>query len=173
MYENYKADGYKQLITLTCPPNITKKDLRNWWFEHSERVRKLPALKFYAIYFNVEDKPAPPPSFDSYEELRFDSLDDLKNTVISLRTSFPDCTFIFDDIVVKGDKIVIFATFTGTNTGPLDDLPATGKKAQVSGVYIYHIVNGKIAEEWTFFNLLDYYQQLGYTLTPPEPPEKN
>ena len=101
------------------------------------------------------------------------SLDDLKNMVISLRTSFPDCTFTFDDIVVKGDKIVTFATFTGTNAGPLDDLPATGKKVRVSGVYIYHIVNGKIAEEWTFFNLLDYYQQLGYTLTPPEPPEEN
>ena len=101
------------------------------------------------------------------------SLDDLKNMVISLRTSFPDCTFTFDDILVKGDKIVTFATFSGTNTGPLDDLPTTGKKVRVSGVYIYYIVNGKIAEEWTFFNLLDYYQQLGYTLTPPGPPEKN
>lgn len=101
------------------------------------------------------------------------SLDDLKNMVISLRTSFPDRTFAFDEILVKGDKIVVFATFTGTNTGPLDDLPATGKKVRVSGVYIYHIVYGKIAEEWTFFNLLDYYQQLGYTLIPPKSPDEN
>jgi predicted ester cyclase len=53
----------------------------------------------------------------------------------------------------------------------LEELPATGKKIHMSGIYIYLIANGKIAEEWTYFNLLSYYQQLGFTLTPPQPPE--
>jgi hypothetical protein len=58
---------------------------------------------------------------------------------------------------------------TGSNTGPLEELPPTGKKAHVSGVYVFHIVEGKITEEWTYFNLLSYYEQLGFTLTPPSP----
>lgn len=97
------------------------------------------------------------------------SFDDFKNTVTALHDSFPDCLFTFNDTLVKNDKIIVFATFTGTNTGLLEELPPTGKKAHVSGVYVFHIVEGKITEEWTYFNLLSYYEQLGFTLTPPSP----
>jgi steroid delta-isomerase-like uncharacterized protein len=105
-------------------------------------------------------KHSPTPYFDA-------SLEDFINTVTSLHTSFPDCAFTFDEMWVKGDKIVIFATFTGTNTGSFGDLHASGKKARLSGVYIFRIVNGKIAEEWTYFNLLSYYEQVGFNLAPP------
>jgi predicted ester cyclase len=81
--------------------------------------------------------------------------------------AFPDCAFTFSDTLVKDNKIVVFATFTGTNTGPLGENPATGENVTVSGVYVFRIVDGKIAEEWTYFNLLSYYEQLGFTLTPP------
>lgn len=97
------------------------------------------------------------------------SFDDFKNTVTALHNSFPDCLFAFNDILVEDNKIIVFATFTGTNTGSLEDLPPTGKKAHVSGVYIFFIVEGKIVEEWTYFNLLSYYEQLGFVLTPPTP----
>jgi steroid delta-isomerase-like uncharacterized protein len=97
------------------------------------------------------------------------SFDDFKNTVTALHDSFPDCLFTFNDIFVEDDKIIVFATFTGTNTGSLEELPPTGKKAHMSGVYVFFIVDGKIAEEWTYFNLLSYYEQLGFTLTPPSP----
>lgn len=95
------------------------------------------------------------------------SLDDFRNTVISNRTVFPDYKLTFDEIIVNGDRIVVFAAVTGTNTAPLEEVPATGKNIHMSGIYIYLIANGKIAEEWTYFNLLSYYQQLGYTLSPP------
>jgi 5-methylthioadenosine/S-adenosylhomocysteine deaminase len=97
------------------------------------------------------------------------SFEDFKNTVIALHDSFPDCSFTFNDTLIEDDKIIVFATFTGTNTGPLEELPPTGKKASVSGVYVFRIAEGKIAEEWTYFNLLSYYQQLGFTLAPPSP----
>lgn len=96
------------------------------------------------------------------------SIDDFKNTVTTNRTVFPDYRLDFDDILLDGDRIIAFATVTGTNTGPLEERPATGKKIHMSGVYVYLIANGKIAEEWTYFNLLSYYQQLGYGLTPPK-----
>jgi steroid delta-isomerase-like uncharacterized protein len=101
------------------------------------------------------------------------SFDDFKNTVTALHDSFPDCSFTFNDTLVNDDKIIVFATFTGTNTGSLEELPPTGKKAHMSGVYVFHIVEGKIAEEWTYFNLLSYYQQLGFTLTPPSSPDQS
>jgi steroid delta-isomerase-like uncharacterized protein len=96
------------------------------------------------------------------------SLEDFKDTVKSNRSLFPDYNLAFDEIILKGNRIIIFATVTGTNTAPLGEMPATGKKIHMSGIYVYRIAKGKIAEEWTYFNLLSYYQQLGFTLSPPQ-----
>lgn len=103
------------------------------------------------------------------------SLDDLKNTVAANRAGFPDYKLMFDEMILNEDRIMVRATVTGTNTAPIGERPATGKKIHMSGIYIYRLANKKIAEEWTYFNLLSYYQQLGFTLSPPrvdEAPEK-
>lgn len=97
------------------------------------------------------------------------SLDELKDTVVSNRTVFPDYRLTFDEVIIEGDRLIVFATMTGTNTAPIDDIAATGKKVRMNGIYIFRIADGKIAEEWTYFNLLHYYQQLGYSIVPPEP----
>jgi steroid delta-isomerase-like uncharacterized protein len=96
------------------------------------------------------------------------SLDGFKSTVIANRTFFPDYSLAIQEIHVKGDRIIAFAKVTGTNTEPLEDRPATGKKIHMEGIYIYLISEGKIVEEWTYFNLLSYYEQLGFTLSPPQ-----
>jgi predicted ester cyclase len=97
------------------------------------------------------------------------SLDDLKDTVKSNRAVFPDYRLFFDEVILEGDRLIVFATMTGTNTGPLDMIEATGKGVHMNGVYIFRIAEGKIVEEWTYFNLLHYYSQLGYSLAPPDP----
>lgn len=102
-------------------------------------------------------------------------LDAFKESITSLRTQYPDFNLTFDEIIVKDDKAVFLWTVTGTNTGPIQtpagELPPTGKKVRVSGVSISRRVNEKIVEEWVFYNTLDAMQQLGFTLTPPTPPE--
>jgi len=102
-------------------------------------------------------------------------LDAFKQSITSLRTQYPDFNLTFDEIIVKDDKGVFLWTVTGTNTGPLQtpmgELPPTGKKVQVSGVSISRRVNEKTVEQWVFYNMLDVMQQLGFTLTPPQPPE--
>jgi steroid delta-isomerase-like uncharacterized protein len=95
------------------------------------------------------------------------SLEDLKNTVLSNREVFPDYHLEFKDMIINTDKIIVAAIMTGTNTGPLGDVPATNKKVRMDGIYIYRVADHKIAEEWTYFNLLHYHQQLGYSLVPP------
>ena len=90
-----------------------------------------------------------------------------KNNAIS----FSDFNGTIEELTVKGDKIWSRFTMTGTNTGPLGDLPATGKKFRVTGLAVTHVANGKIVEDETFWNVLDMMQQLGFTLTPPQPPE--
>jgi len=84
------------------------------------------------------------------------------------RTAFPDFKLTIDQFFVKDDKMAVLWTVTGTNTGPYGDLPPTGKKMQISGLDISRIAEGKFAEEWLYFNMLDFYQQLGFTLVPPQ-----
>jgi hypothetical protein len=36
---------------------------------------------------------------------------------------------------------------------------------------ITRVADGKIVEDETFWNVLDFYQQLGFTLSPPQPLE--
>jgi len=102
-------------------------------------------------------------------------LEGIKNWVKFARTAFPDMYMTFDEIIVKGDKIVARFTVTGTNTGPMSmpigDLPPTGKKVRFTGLGIDLVQDGKITEELVVYNVLDMMLQLGFTLTPPQPPE--
>ena len=96
--------------------------------------------------------------------------DGVKNRITSARTVFPDFNLTIEEIIVKGDKIVARWTYTGTNTGPNDELPPTGKKVRISGITMVQVVNGKCVEERIIADNLDLYLQLGFTLTPPQPP---
>ena len=91
-----------------------------------------------------------------------------KEAITSLLTAFPDIKPTIDETIIKGDKYVEKWTVTGTHTGPLTELPPTGKKVKFSGVTIRHVVDGKISEEWVFYNQAALMTQLGFTITPPE-----
>ncbi len=101
-------------------------------------------------------------------------LDALKSQYRYSHRALPDFQITLDEMIVKGDRIVWVWTVTGTNTGPfhtpLGDLPPTGKKVIFSGVAIDRVVDGKIVEEWVYFNVLELLQQLGFGITPPPPP---
>ena len=92
----------------------------------------------------------------------------LRDYVTRVRTAFPDQLIKVDKLIAKGSDIVARWTATGTNTGPLGDYPPTGRRMEISGISIFHIENGKAVEEWIVYNVLDVYQQLGYTLAYPE-----
>ena len=92
-----------------------------------------------------------------------------KDNVIWVRTANPDFNVTTDEVFVKDDRVVLRWTVTYTNTGPRGDQPATGKRVQFSGIVINRVVDGKIVEEWVYFNMAAVLTQLGYTFTPPSP----
>ena len=102
-------------------------------------------------------------------------LDALRKEITERSKPFPDKKLTFEGTFVKRDKIVAFFTWTGTHSGPFalpagGELAATGKPIRFSGVYIGRVANGKLAEDWFFYNLLDMLQPLGFTLVPPQVP---
>jgi len=75
--------------------------------------------------------------------------------------AFPDVVIVPEKLIAEGDLVTIYWIARGTNTGTGNGLPATGKKAELAGITIWRIVNGKIKEEWSAFDQLSMMQQLG------------
>jgi hypothetical protein len=78
MYELYKRADHKQMITIKCPPGMSKDALKEWWFTHADELKALPGLRRYTVLFSLDSSPFGPPAFDGYEELWFGSLRELQ-----------------------------------------------------------------------------------------------
>ncbi|MBI4203170.1 MAG: ester cyclase [Chloroflexi bacterium] len=77
-------------------------------------------------------------------------------------TAFPDLYVTVEDMIAEGDKVAARVTVRGTHKGLLMGRVApTGKAAEWTGVDIFRIAGGKIAERWTQRDLLGLMQQLG------------
>ena len=75
--------------------------------------------------------------------------------------AFSDIAIVPNKLIAEGDLVTIYWIAHGTNTGTGNGLPATGKKAELAGITIWRIVDGKIKEEWSAFDQLSMMQQLG------------
>ncbi len=75
--------------------------------------------------------------------------------------AFSDITIVPEKLIAEDDLVTIYWIAKGTNTGTGNGLPATGKKAELAGITIWRIVDGKIKEEWSAFDQLSMMQQLG------------
>ena len=75
--------------------------------------------------------------------------------------AFPDLSIVPEKLIADGELVSVYWIARGTNTGAGNGLPATGKKAEQSGITIWRIVDGKIKEEWSAFDQLSLMQQLG------------
>lgn len=84
-----------------------------------------------------------------------------RETTKGWRQAFPDLKLTIDKILAEGDLVAVRFMAEGTNTGSANGLPATGKRVRISGMTIFRIVDGKIAEEWASFDQLDLMRQLG------------
>jgi steroid delta-isomerase-like uncharacterized protein len=75
--------------------------------------------------------------------------------------SSSDLTFTENWMIAEGDKVAVCFTAKGTHDGAFQGVPATGKHFKIAAMTVWRFVDGKIAEEWLFFNDLDLYRQLG------------
>jgi len=84
-----------------------------------------------------------------------------KQLVTMNRTAFPDLHFTLEDLVAENDKVVARWTARGTHKGPLRGIAPTGKQVTVTGITIFRITGGKVAERWFNEDTLGMMQQLG------------
>lgn len=81
-------------------------------------------------------------------------------------TAFPDSKIVIEREIAEGDYVVQHLRTSGTHTGPLGPIPATGKKTNVTGVIISKLQGGKVVETWSLWDQLSLMQQLGVVPMP-------
>lgn len=90
-----------------------------------------------------------------------ETLDMLKERVLSTRATFSDFTLTLDDQIIEGEKVVTRWTARGVHTGEYLGVAATGKPFEVTGINIGRFENGRIVDEWSRGDDVGLMRQLG------------
>lgn len=80
--------------------------------------------------------------------------------------AFPDGTHVIEEAIAEGDKVVTKGTFSGTHSGELMGMPATGRAVSFSVIHIDRIVDGKVVEHWGQGDTPALMSQLGAVTLP-------
>jgi steroid delta-isomerase-like uncharacterized protein len=65
-----------------------------------------------------------------------------------LRTALPDFHIEIEDAFAAGNRVAMRLTFSGTHQGDLLGAAPTGKRISFTGVNLYRLEDGRIAETW-------------------------
>jgi steroid delta-isomerase-like uncharacterized protein len=80
---------------------------------------------------------------------------------------FPDSIQTARHMLAEGDLVAVWATYEGTQQGPMGHFPASGKRMRLDFAAFLRIENGKIAEMWVTWDNVAALAQLGHF--PPAP----
>jgi predicted ester cyclase len=83
----------------------------------------------------------------------------------ALLTGFPDVRHTVEAVITKDDLVVIRYLATGTHEGEFQGFAPTGKSVTWTGINIYRIECGRIAEVWSEVDALGRVEQLTSTAT--------
>ncbi len=77
------------------------------------------------------------------------------------RAAFPDLYWIQEDLVIDGDKGILYFTGYGTFTGSWFGIPPNNKPIKWVGNALFKVKDGKVVEDRLIWESLRFLQQLG------------
>jgi steroid delta-isomerase-like uncharacterized protein len=84
----------------------------------------------------------------------------------SFYATMPDQTVTLEMVLAEDDKVAVYATYTGTMTGPMGEFEATGRSLTSRFLGIFRIEENRIAELWIEMDNLAMLNQLGLSPAP-------
>lgn len=87
----------------------------------------------------------------------------------SFLVTFPDQRVTIQKLIAEGDEVAVLATYSGTQTGPMGEYPATGRSVESTFLAFFRIEAGRIAELWVEWDNVAMLTQLGLFPPPPAP----
>lgn len=74
---------------------------------------------------------------------------------------FGDWIEKIDKMIAEGDLVMVHCVGQGKQQGEYLGIPASNRQVKLSIIYIFRIVNGRIAEVWNLGDQVGEWQQLG------------
>lgn len=93
-------------------------------------------------------------------------IEGMKEIITNCRAAFEHLNVTVEDMIAEGDTVAARFTARGVHKGDFMNLPASGKPITMTGIEIFRIKEGKIAEIWGEANLFGLMQQLGIIPSP-------
>jgi predicted ester cyclase len=84
-----------------------------------------------------------------------------KQEAADFRQGFPDVESTLEDLIAEGDKVVARWRAQATHQGEYMGISATGNRVEFTGISVYRIDRGKIAESWNVSDDLGLMRQIG------------
>jgi steroid delta-isomerase-like uncharacterized protein len=123
---------------------IVRREFASAWNEGSfDRER-------YADGFAYHGLSGEPMGYDAYVE-----------TVSAFRSAFPDMDKQVRACIGEDDMVLVQYTTTMTHEGELMGVEATGESVDATGMVLYRVEDGRIAEAWINYDALGIMQQIG------------
>ncbi len=94
------------------------------------------------------------------------SLQQHKEFISGTLKAFPDIRTVVEDLIAEGDRVVMRWSCRGTHTGDFMGIPASNKALNFSGITVFRVSGGKIAEQWENYDALGMMQQMGVIPSP-------
>jgi predicted ester cyclase len=90
------------------------------------------------------------------------SLEQFKDFMRQDATVFPDSVQTITHLVAEGDLVAVWATYEGTQKGPIGPFPPSGRRARFDFGAVFRVENGKIAEWWVTWDNMAILRALGH-----------
>ena len=101
-------------------------------------------------------------SFHSPLVGHIDSLEGVEQFAAGLYRAFPDANMTVTQMITAGPDCFVHFKATGTNTGPLPNgSEATGRAMSFQGLAHVVVENGKVRQDWVYYDALGLFKQLG------------
>ena len=85
----------------------------------------------------------------------------MKDFLAPYFAAFPDVQFTVEDQIAEGDNVMTRWTARATHRGELMGVAPTGERVTVTGIAIWRVEQGKMAEMWQNWDALGLLQQVG------------
>src|SRR5205814_6853547 len=73
---------------------------------------------------------------------------DFIQSLIALRTAFPDWHVTIEEMVAEGDLVVDRFRISATHTGSVNGVAASGPRIATLGMHMWRVTDGKLTEGW-------------------------
>lgn len=87
--------------------------------------------------------------------------DAYKQFFVGLNKAFPDMRSTIESMVADSEQVAVRFTVTGTHSAPYMGIPPQGRKVNFTGMVLYRLRDGRIAEVWLHPDNVTILQQLG------------